>query len=688
MKSNSLIELLSPAGSPEALDAAIGEGADSVYLGLRDFNARIRAKNFSYNQFEALVDRLHQLGKKVYVTMNTVFETYESKNVFNLLKYLQAVGPDAVIIQDMGLIELIENHFPKLKIHASTQMNVANTPAIHLLSRHNVKRVILSRELSLKQLQNIRSQTNSELEIFVHGALCISVSGLCLFSSYFGGKSANRGRCTQACRRLYGNFTGKSGYYFSPHDLQLIDYIPAIIHSGIDSLKIEGRMKSAQYIAHVVKAYRYLIDHFQSDGEDAQAKAKEILKNDFARNKTHFLFDNDSSKKIINSSQSGATGIYLGKIVEIKSEGMEAIARMKDIASLQLEEGDTIRIHSQDDLKRESLKIKKLTEVKNGVEFKIPNQFRPEDTVYLIQKKDNEQKYPHIIPKNLNGFKRHPGIIPPPRVQWDSKASKQRLFSGLYVKINDFKQFYILQADRPEKIIVHLNLETLADLLKIIKNTQFHPKDIIFYLEPDLYENEVGDLKKTLPTLLEKGYQTYICNNLGHINLLKNANDAILIGGPYLYTFNSYAVNFIFRQKINYLVSPLEISKRNLYQTVDTFSADRFFITVFAFPELFQIKAPISFEPQNNTYYDKLNDYEFYLQKKSQHISLMPSQPFSIIDKIPDLEKKGFKKFIIDLAFMEQKKGYYKKIMRYAREGRVIEETTRFNWKDGFYQDK
>ena len=160
------IELLAPAGSPEALDAAIGEGADAVYLGLRDFNARARAKNFAYRQFECAVDRLHAIKRKVYVTLNTVIEEHETSRLYNFLKYLSAVGPDGLIVQDMGVAAMANAYFPDLRLHCSTQMNVSSSEGVNFWSRQNFKRVVLSRELDLQQLKEIRQNTSAQLEVF------------------------------------------------------------------------------------------------------------------------------------------------------------------------------------------------------------------------------------------------------------------------------------------------------------------------------------------------------------------------------------------------------------------------------------------------------------------------------------------------------------------------------------------
>ena len=196
-------ELLAPAGNIEALDAAIGEGADAVYMGLKSFNARLRSSNFAWNQFEAAVQAVHRQKKKIYVTVNTVIEERETERLYRFLSYLDKVGPDGLIVQDFGIIRMCQEFFPNLELHASTQMNIASAKAANLMGKEGFKRVVLARELGLKEIQDIKANSNVELEVFVHGALCVCESGLCLFSSYLGGKSANRGMCAQACRRFY-----------------------------------------------------------------------------------------------------------------------------------------------------------------------------------------------------------------------------------------------------------------------------------------------------------------------------------------------------------------------------------------------------------------------------------------------------------------------------------------------------
>ncbi len=405
------VELLAPAGSPEALDAAIGEGADAVYLGLRSFNARMRTTNFAFNQFEAAVYACHNNSRRVYVTVNTVFEERESDRIYQLLEYLASVGPDGIIVQDAGVAKIAHDHFPSLPLHASTQMNIASVAGCNQLSRAGFKRAVLARELSLEEIRQIRQYTSLELEVFVHGALCISASGLCLFSSYLGGKSANRGQCTQACRRLYESETGK-GYYFSPDDLELIEYIPDLIMAGVDAFKIEGRMKSAEYVGAVVSAYRLMLDNYEKDGEKAMLKAKAILQSDFARRKTSF-FISGKPEDYIHPEQSGGTGIALGRIRDARTIDGKRWALMNSREGLA--ERDSVRIHRKDDSGRITTKILAIRYEVNGMLLLLDGDWRQNDELYLIQTASMTRSHKPVLPKNLNRFHKFPSNHTAPR---------------------------------------------------------------------------------------------------------------------------------------------------------------------------------------------------------------------------------------------------------------------------------
>ena len=261
---NNLPELLLPAGNVENFRAAIAGGADAIYLGLRKFNARGRASNLSNHQFVSLLKEADTHQVKVYVTLNTVIKNNELNELLDMIWFLSKTKVAAVIIQDWGVYYLLKKHFPKLVIHASTQMGNHNSLGANYSQEKGIERIILARETTQQELIGIGKKSNIELEVFTHGALCYSFSGMCMFSSFVGGAGANRGICTQNCRRVYKD-KGES-YLFSLKDHQLIDNLPEMIEAGVASIKIEGRMKSAEYVYTVAKAYRKALDNIRLIG--------------------------------------------------------------------------------------------------------------------------------------------------------------------------------------------------------------------------------------------------------------------------------------------------------------------------------------------------------------------------------------------------------------------------------------
>ncbi len=680
------IELLAPAGTPDALNAAIGEGADAVYFGFKDFNARQRAKNFSYRESEAIIEKFKTISKKAYITLNTVFEDWETDRVYNLLKYLSLLKPDAVIVQDLGILNIINKYFNNLKIHASTQMNVSSASGVNFLSKYNVNRVVLSRELSFDEIKEIRNNTTSELEVFVHGALCISASGLCLFSSFTDRKSANRGQCVQPCRKFYEN-NKKNSAFFSTNDLMLIKQLPYLMDIGINSIKIEGRMRSANYVAQTVKAYRYVIDNYVSEGEGAIKKGISMLNNDMARNKTIYLFQNKNNIDHLMVNQKSGTGIYIGKVnkkTKINNEYCFSVTEPIDTLTVN----DTLRIQSQNDKKRQSIKIEKIINENNNIFIKADIKLNINDTVYLINKSDQKLKYSHIIPKNLKNFKRHPGNKPAPLIK-SSKINKQikyRLNNGIYVKLSSFKDIFLAQAFKPDKIILSLTNKNFEELKWNINKPSFKHENIIIYLEPFFQQSDAEFLKEKIDFLINNNFKDFILNNLGHISFFNDKN-INLITGPYLYSFNRYSIDFLITCGFNYIISPIENNKKNIFDSTSSFNKHNWLITIFSFPELFFIISKINKNLDFDQFHDNKNNL-YNIVHFDEKSSIIPEKPFSIIDKIPLLKKHGFEKVIIDFSNIQIKKNYYKNIMNSAYKNEILQNTSRFNWNDGFFRFK
>ncbi len=253
------MELLSPAGNREALVAAASCGADAIYLGYIAFGARSYAGNFDAQQLKEAVEYAHERGKKIYVTVNTLVKQCEVDDLCDVLELLVRTDVDAAIVQDLGVVRIAQARFPQLALHASTQMTVNNAQGAKKLLDMGVERVVPARECALSELKKM-ADTGAEIEAFAHGALCVAVSGQCLFSSMIGGRSGNRGRCAQPCRLPYQLDDGTSGYLLSTRDLMLIDKIPQMRDAGVYSYKLEGRMKRPEYVGVITRAYREALD--------------------------------------------------------------------------------------------------------------------------------------------------------------------------------------------------------------------------------------------------------------------------------------------------------------------------------------------------------------------------------------------------------------------------------------------
>lgn len=304
------LQLNAPAGDWASLKAAVNNGADAVYFGLKLFNARRLADNFSEEDLKDIVGYCHLHNVKVLLALNTLVRNDELNNWFLTLEKAFVVGIDGVIIQELFLVPLIKEYFPVLAVHASTQASLMNSQGINAFKE--IDTVVLARELSEKEIKIIRSRVKASLEIFVHGHLCVSCSGQCLISSFIGKRSGNRGTCASSCRKLYQDDKGRRGFLLSPKDLMLADRMDAILAAGIDTVKIEGRMKSPEYVGITTRIYRKMIDASLA-GKHVLITKEDInnLRMGFNRDFTHGFF---SEENIIDPSMPTNRGISLGTV--------------------------------------------------------------------------------------------------------------------------------------------------------------------------------------------------------------------------------------------------------------------------------------------------------------------------------------------------------------------------------------
>jgi len=396
-------ELLAPAGAWESLVAAVENGADAVYLGGKLYNARESAGNFDHDEMVKAIEFAHIRGVKVYVTVNTLLAEQELPGAVRFLHFLQQAGADAAIVQDAGLIRLARQVIPELPLYASTQMTVHNLPAAQLLKEKGISRIVLARELSLEAIEKIARWGGVEVEVFIHGALCVCYSGQCLLSSMIGGRSGNRGRCAQPCRLGYTLVDEKNrpladpvvvgDYLLSPRDLNLSTHLPDLIKAGIASFKIEGRMKRPEYVATVTRIYRKLLDRAASGG-DFFVTPEEIreLAQIFNRGFTAGYLYGRPGRELMSYKRPNNRGIRLGRVKDFD--------RKSRLAGVLLEEplrvGDGIEVwvteggRAAGEVRRIVLNGKSVQRAAAGakVYLDIPGRVSPGDRVFKTHDAD------------------------------------------------------------------------------------------------------------------------------------------------------------------------------------------------------------------------------------------------------------------------------------------------------------
>ncbi len=381
------IELLSPCGDFETLKAAVNAGADAVYLGGKNFNARVKASNFGDDLPDA-VGYAHLRGVKVYLTLNTLVYDDEFPSLLNAVKEATEAGVDAFIVQDMGVAYFLKENFENIELHLSTQGGVHNLDGALIAEKMGFKRVVLSRETTLEDIKDIKKHTSLELEFFVQGALCSSFSGNCYISSFASGDSGNRGRCAQLCRLKYTASSGAQGYFMSTKDLCLLDKLKLLSDVGVDSFKIEGRLRRAGYVATATKVYREAIDNLCHKNFDSEGAKKE-LKKAYCRgsfNESAYLYDNF---KKIEKRYNNHTGVRIGKVLSVK--------KFKDIFKVEVMSdyfpvtGDGVKFFTNG-VETASAGVGNVEKAKDGFIIYTKYSVRKDDDVYLTLDKRLEDK--------------------------------------------------------------------------------------------------------------------------------------------------------------------------------------------------------------------------------------------------------------------------------------------------------
>ncbi len=547
-------------------------------------------------------------------------------------------------------------------------MVIHNSTGVKAATKAGFKRIILARELSIKEIEEIqKSAPTTELELFVHGAICYSISGLCLASSYLGGQSGNRGRCTQVCRRYYS--TGQSaGFYFSPKDFCAIDFVEDYKRIGISSLKIEGRMKSAQYVHTVVSAYRKAIDNTAPIDS-----IKEDLLLDLGREKTPFFLNNINQKNIINASSPPGTGYLIGNVQGISNTGFKINSDKK------LSAGDKIRFHSTGGIEGKSMKINKLS-CKNGMytilSEKTPN-IKNGDYVYLISRSSSglkkREKQSNVKPIS---FKRECPFSKKILNKYTHSKKETKTRTALYLRINRIDWLFLMKPDLCDGIIFQCELK---DLHKIKKDSALlgkWSKNLIVSLPPFLSENDLPFWEKAINECNKIGINKWMCSQFGQKELIPK--NCVVYSDTSIWCTNRATQQFLKQERFNNFSYSFEDDILNLKATGNS----RGFITLFSLVPLFisRIKPPLS----NIDFLVDKKDYGFFIKNFNGLYYLLGEKPLCLTHRRDKLNAAGINNFILDFSFYPPKKKFLKTILDHYRSKTKIPGTALFNHKDGF----
>ena len=654
-------ELLLPAGNTEMFHAALEGGADAVYLGLKQFNARERADNFTLSQLQALLNEAGKHNMNVYLTLNTVIKNKELPELLDTLYAISQTGISAVIIQDWGVYDLIRNHFSNLKVHASTQMGNHNALGGIYSENLGFERVIFARELTQKELTSIGEKSNIQIEMFIHGALCYSFSGMCLFSSYLGGMSANRGMCMQPCRRMYHDENRKK-YLFSLKDNQLIEHIPEIMKLGISSLKVEGRLKSAEYVWQVARAYRMAIDQPEKISEAAR-----LLKYDMGREKTSYFLGGDVSEAM---TENPSTGIFLGKIEELTPKGF-ALQTHETIS-----QGNRLWIRSPKGQNRTSLKIKSFEEGSDGkVIIHSPSKdIQKGDLAYLANLR--QKKFPNKINADGNKIKTS---LPEFRKQKILKSlgrpgslNKTQIF----VRIDSIQWLKKIPFREVDNVIINLpekewkELDVQAFLVK--KNAH----KLFFELPKVIPEGKIPFYRSLFRKFRKQGYQNFMISHLSQKLIIPD--NSTIAANENIYVFNEAAIHHLVKEDMKLFTYPLENDMGNLLKHQNK----KGIVPMYFYPELFYSRMPVNLNDKTQSFRDDKN-YAFKRIRKNGITIIIPSQPVSLTQYKNKLDSQGFGRYLLDLTHEKPSDKRFHTILQKLHHSEQIQPSNTFNFKKG-----
>jgi len=704
-------ELLAPAGTINVFEGAIEAGADAVYIGAPALNARALSKDFTMAEIAAMIQFAHKRDVRLYLAANSLLKENEIPQALETLAMLEALQPDGLIIQDLGVYHLCKKYFPRLRLHASTLLGAHNSLAVQQFENMGFKRVVLARELTIKEISSIAKKSNVELEVFIHGALCFSYSGLCMFSSYLGGKSGLRGRCVQPCRRRYKwkQKGDKPGYFFSMNDLSGIDLIHKLQKAGVSSFKIEGRLRSTHYVSSVVKAYRMVIDTDIKD-KDTLAHARELLNNAMGRKISQGYFSTAQSKELISPYHSGNIGMYLGQAGKGTAKGKVSLTLKQSV-----QVGDRLRLHQEVTGERVSFTLRNVTKKGRKIShanqgdsiiLEVPAVVKKGDSLFKVdsrmgreaEKKKSgldAERFSQTVKKLLQKTKQKVSAVNKDlasgkiRFKKTSFAGKRRTRGTpiaqplTYIKIDDLQVLKSRLPAIPELLLVELNHKTFNDLQrqkKIVK--KFHHK-ICWCLPPIILENEVDFFRSAISQLLKNNYKSWQIAHVGQELFFDRKERLNLLGDYTLNILNSLGLHVLSNLKLQRVQTSIEIDRKSLGDILGSKSAAKSRIdlglTVYGMVPLFTARPMASHFIYEQPFVSPKGE-SFVLHKAWNSTVAIAENPFSLLPMMSELSKMGLKYGVIDLSHQKITRKESEEIGRELAGRRARRKLSTFNY--------
>ncbi len=584
------MELLAPAGTLPAFEAAVQEGADAVYIGAPGLNARALARDFTFGEIAAMTRFVQDKGKKLYVAMNSLMKEGEVRLALETLAMLSKIGPDALIIQDLGILHLAQRFFPNLPLHASTLMTVNNAMAASYLTALGFRRIVLARELSLAEIRTIHQRSDAALEIFIHGAMCYSYSGLCRFSSLHGGKSSLRGQCVQPCRRRYdwlpsgkrsvaANFSKGGSYLFSMNDLSGIDYLAEARKAGVVSLKIEGRLKSVAYVRNTVRAYRLALDALDAPVEQRQGMLKaasQCLDEALGRKRSSGFFIAGREQGLIVPHLSGSTGEVIGKVLRVevpKGRKPGGAPSLQVLLQATVNLGDRLRLYDERTGDRKSFSLRSL-EVNGkkvdrgqsgqtvtiglygmesgslrssfqGVLFRVDVSGRAENQKSALVRSAAQVQLPPLdgvgiekmlaaVSQPVAGGKESASVQSRPRRQGPDRAGGSSA-PEWWIRVHSLEALGQRYPFKVAKVVLDLNKRNVGQYLQYQMRKNFRQTSLIWALPPVINEGLLPWYQEAIVQVLDQGRGRFQISHIGQIALFTVDGGSDVAAGIELY---------------------------------------------------------------------------------------------------------------------------------------------------------